>query len=155
MRRLDRLPQVVGALLSDVIVSASSSVPWGYSHCHCRVRGRGMGSWRTWSGALGRCGPAPRTVRSAAPLCLLHLGRAAEEKGSCGPSIRRKTQRRCVRDCVCRWVRCALCRCVVKLPATGVCAPREWRAHRAPDLDLGTSNNGQLNCNYDYHSSCT
>lgn len=44
---------------------------------------------------------------------------------------------------------------VVKLPATGVRAPREWRAHRAPDLDLGTSNNGQLNHNCHYHSSCS
>lgn len=50
------------------------------------------GSFLTWSGALGRCGPAPTTARSAAPLCLLHLGRAAEREGSCGPSIGRKTQ---------------------------------------------------------------
>ena len=131
MRRLDRLPQVVGALLSDIIVSASSSVLWRHSHRHCRVRG----SLRTWSGALGRCGPAPRTVRSAAPLCLLHLGRAAEEKGSCGPSIRRRTQRRCVIVCVWVWVcvRYALCRCKV----TRDWGTRAKRVEGSPSSRLG------------------
>lgn len=83
MRRLDRLPQVVRALLPDVIVSAARQLSVPNVAC---------GSFLTWSGALGRCGPAPTTARSAAPLCLLHLRRAAEEKGSCGPSIGRKTQ---------------------------------------------------------------
>ena len=83
VRRLNRLPQVVRALLPDVIVSAA---------CQLSVPNVACGSFLTWSGALGRCGPAPTTARSAAPLCLLHLRRAAEEEGSCGPSIGRKTQ---------------------------------------------------------------
>jgi hypothetical protein len=155
MCRLDRLPQVVGALLSDIIVSASSSVLWSHSHCHChchcRVRGRGRGSSRTWSGALGRCGPAPTTVRSAAPLCLLHLGRAAEEKGSCGPSIRRKTQRRCV----CVWVRYdyALCRCKV----TRDWGTRAKRVEGSPSSRLGNEQQRlvKLQLSLLYHSSCS
>ena len=81
MRRFDRLPQVVRAFLPGVIVSAARQL------CVPNVA---CGSFFTWSGALGRCGPAPTTARSAAPLCLLHLRRAAEEEGSCGPSIGRK-----------------------------------------------------------------
>ena len=84
-------------------------------------------SFLTSSGALGRCGPTPTRGRSAAPSCLLHLKRAAEEEGSFRPSIERKTPRCYVyAGCVVLWKVADMQR--LGLPSDGPTSA----AHRAP-----------------------